>query len=348
MRAKSVWTIPAALVGGLILSSTVQAKRIDIRWVLIHEPSLVVEQAAKDFATRLETESSGDLHVEVLTRSQYSAKYNHGKPLSHTEAMRKVNDGSLEMCQTYTNSLGSQAPSLWALSLPYLFRDYDHAEKVIEGPIGRHMLAELQKSSDMRGLAITYSGGYGIFATTGRQARRPEDLQGLRTMLGPGPVFDGFAERLHLQPVKVSAAKFAEIAANGGVDAAETTPARFEELGYQRSAKVAVLTDHFLVTTMIVMNKNFFKSLPPKYQQLVERIAVETARTERQQSINANRIALEKMREQGVQVIELTPAEKQRFVEALKPVYSMTAAAIDKHWAEDIRNVRSGPVTAQR
>jgi len=332
----------------LMAVSTASAKKYNIRWVLIHEPSDVVEQAAKDFAARLDKRTGGDLHVEVLTRSEYKSKYNKGETISQKAALDAVEAGQLEMCQAYTHTIGLRDNQLWVLDMPYLFRDYEHAERVIEGPIGAKLRKSVQDSMNLQALAITYSGGFGVFATTGREIHKPSDMSRLRTMVPNTPVFRNMAVALNLEPLVVPAEGFVPLAEKDLVDAHETTPARFEELQEFRAAKVLVNTNHFMLTSMVVMNKNFLASLPENYRKIIQEEILETARFERRRSIEANREALGRMAQRGVKVIDLTAAEKEAFVAALQPVYSKVGRLVGDDVVTAIRETKSGSVTARR
>ena len=327
----------------------IAAEPLNIRWVLVHEPSEVVEQAAHNFATSVEQETKGGLHIEILLRSEYRTKYNDSKPVTELSAMRDVNSGKIEMCQVYTAALGNYERGLWVFGMPYLFRDDDHAEKVIEGPIGRHLMEKVQASSNMHALAITYSGGPKIIATRGVEARRPEDFVGLRLMFGSSPVSKSIAEQLGIEAFHAPVEGFVSLASKDLVDGIETTPARFNDLEQYRGADVIVNTGHSLLTTMIVMNKDFYSQLPTEYQKIVQRAALETGKAERRSSLEANLTALQTLpRRHGVKVIELSVDEKKGFEKRLRPVYDAVRSLISPDLIASIRGTRSDTVTARR
>ncbi|MBI3548932.1 MAG: TRAP transporter substrate-binding protein [Elusimicrobia bacterium] len=344
--------ILAALIAFFIAPSLItraEAAKYNIRWVMIHEPSATAEEAAHDFAERIEKASAGDIHVEVLTRVGYRDKYNGGKTLNPLSVMRKLESGDLEMCQTYTSFLGRYNRNMWALGLPYLFRDYNHAEKVFEGPIGKDLMNGLASASPLRGLAFTYSGGYGMFATKGTSARKPSDLKGLRFEIGRGfPYSSAIANALEIESVVAPPDAYVPLAKAGLVDGVETTFARFAEYGDENHARVVTNTEHFLLTTAIAINDKFFRSLPPKYQKMIEDVALETGRKERQHSIDLIRDSRQKLEKRGITVIDLTPDELAAYKKALEPVYAEVEPFIGPDIVQRIRDTKAGPVTAQR
>jgi TRAP-type transport system periplasmic protein len=332
----------------ILSSQSFAASPLNVRWVLVHEPSEVVERAARDFAAQVEQETKGGLHVEVLVRSEYRSKYNGGKPVTELSAMRDVDSGKIEMCQVFTAALGSYEPGLWAFGMPYLFRDDDHAEKVIEGAIGKRLMNGVQASSNMRALAITYSGGPKIIATKGVEARRPEEIAGLRLMFGSSPVSQSIADQLGIEPFRAPSEAFVSLAKEDLTDGIETTPARFNDLEQYRGANVMINTGHALLTTMIVMNKDFYGRLPNQYQKTIQNAAIEAGRAERRRSLEANLAALQTLPEQGVKIVELSPEEKKGWEKKLQPVYDAVRSLIPSDLISAIRQTRSGTVTVRR
>ncbi|QDL94247.1 DctP family TRAP transporter solute-binding subunit (plasmid) [Paroceanicella profunda] len=86
--------------------------------------------------------------------------------------------GSLDVVITSTGPLGNFVPEVYALDLPFLFRDYAHARKVLDGEIGDELLAKIDENN-LVGLAWSENGFRHI--TNSRHAiATPEDLQGLK------------------------------------------------------------------------------------------------------------------------------------------------------------------------
>lgn len=305
-----------------LLCSRADAAKHTIRWVLVHNPSIAADQSARDFAERVEKETNGDIHVEVIAKDRY-AEFDF-KPVTPHAMLSEIARGAVEMGQPYSDSLSQYNRKFMALSQPYLFKDYDHAENVFEGPLGAQILAMVPLSSGLRALGITYSGGYGVFATKDRKLRRLLDMKGLRLQT------ERFSWRLPayvkifgVEPISVPLEAFVDLAQSGRVDAVETTVALFDESRHDRGAKIINNTQHFLLTTMLVINEKFYQSLPEKYRQIIARAARDAAREERRLSIKANEDGRIRLERRGVKFVDLTATERRRFEEALRPIYAI-------------------------
>src|SRR5574341_2356765 len=79
----------------------------------------------------------------------------------------------------------SFAAELNVLDLPYLFRDYEHAYKVLDGPLGRDLQAVVEKHN-LKGIGFLEIGFRNL--TNGkRPVKTAADVKGLKLRVVPNP-----------------------------------------------------------------------------------------------------------------------------------------------------------------
>lgn len=137
-------------------------KTTKIRWVIAHEPLSLFVRAAKDFQDYVNAAQSAEkIEVEVMTLSEYSEKYNNGVVVTKHDLLDLMEQGKIEMSQMYTTWLAEKfSQDMLALDLPFVFADHDHATRVFEGEVGEELLNKITETSNVRGMAFTYSGGF--------------------------------------------------------------------------------------------------------------------------------------------------------------------------------------------
>lgn len=138
------------------------SKTTKIRWVIAHEPLSLFLRAAKDFQKFVnEAQSVEKIEVEVMTLSEYSMKYNDGVLVTKHDLLDLMEQGKIEMSQMYTTWLAEDIEhDMLALEMPFIFKDHDHATRVLEGEVGEGLLEKITEKSNVRGMAFTYSGGF--------------------------------------------------------------------------------------------------------------------------------------------------------------------------------------------
>ena len=138
------------------------SKTTKIRWVIAHEPLSLFLRAAKDFQQFVnEAQSVDEIEIEVMTLVEYSAKYNDGVMVTKHDLLDLMEAGKIEMSQMYTTWLAEDIEhDMLALEMPFIFKDHDHATRVLEGEVGEGLLEKITEKSNVRGMAFTYSGGF--------------------------------------------------------------------------------------------------------------------------------------------------------------------------------------------
>jgi TRAP-type C4-dicarboxylate transport system substrate-binding protein len=137
-------------------------KTTKIRWVIAHEPLSLFVRAAKDFQDFVNAAQSVEkIEVEVMTLSEYSERYNNGVLVTKHDLLDLIDQGKIEMSQMYTTWLAAKYDQdMLALEMPFIFKDHDHATRVLEGEVGEFLLDKITAKSNVRGMAFTYSGGF--------------------------------------------------------------------------------------------------------------------------------------------------------------------------------------------
>src|ERR1051326_5532797 len=104
-----------------------------IRWVIAHEPIGLFLKVAENFTKEVNKKTGGSFDIEVLSLTDYSKKYNSGNRTTKEALMSLIDSGAIEMSHIYTTWLADYNRDLHVLDLPFLFRDHEHANTVLEG-----------------------------------------------------------------------------------------------------------------------------------------------------------------------------------------------------------------------
>lgn len=314
----------------------VVAPSYTIRWAQIHLPSSAADRAAFEFAQRVEDRTGGDIDVIVYARTEYEEVA--GVRRNALQITKDVVQGELEMTQSYTHVLSRYDPQLKVLGMPYLFRDYDHAEDVFNGPVGDSLVEHIGQVSKLKGFGITYSGGMGVISTQGLDARDPAALEELRILISRGR-YARMAFLLGGSYVVVGPDGLVPLARAGLVEAAETTVSCFDVYEDHQVNDTINETHHFLLTSMIIINQEFYEGLPADYQQIISEVAAETVVAERQWSIESTVASREKLTGMGITFYDLSEDEKLAYKERLDPLYGDLLNERETQLADRIRAV---------
>lgn len=291
-----------------------------VKWVLAHEPIELFIRAAKVFAAEVNAKAPEQLEIEIMTMSEYSQKYNGGVLVTKHELVDLLDSGKIEMSQTYTITLGKINKDFFALDLPFLFKDHDHASRVFEGDVGAGLLDSLQETKKIKGLAFTYSGGFRIIPGN-EPVARIEDLRGIKVRTSHSPVAIETFRTLGADVVPMELEELSENLGSANVAVGESTYPRVYALGHDKVSKVINHTEHSLFLTSILIGTDFWNTLSADLQAVVAESAKVAARYERVISIDDVAKTQARAEADGIEVIKMSKEEQARFAAETKVVY---------------------------
>jgi TRAP-type C4-dicarboxylate transport system substrate-binding protein len=292
-----------------------------VKWVIAHEPIGLFLKVAERFAKEVNEKTDGAFDIEVLSLSDYAEKYNDGKKVTKYDLMDLINTGKIEMSHIYTTWLGDYNKDLHAFDLPFLFKDHEHADRVLEGEIGTELLAGVSKNSNIKAMSFTYSGGYRIVPST-FAANTVDAWKGkvVRTSRSPVAV-ETFKALGSIPREDITLEEMNQYADKGEIAAGESTYVRVFPLDQYKSFKIVNETSHSLFLTSIIVNQDFFKQFDKKTQKIMTTAAFNAARQERKESVADIPNILEQCKQNDIQVVKMSEEEESKFREITSTVY---------------------------
>lgn len=241
--------------------------------------------------------------VEALTKGEVKVSVHPAGELGNDPAILEgVRLGTIDIANTGNPFFTRFEPKLNALDLPYLFNDFAHVYRVIDGPIGQALLKGLEKHR-MQPLAF-WEIGFRNITNSKRAINTPKDLEGLKIRTTPNPA--------HVQAFKIWGAiptpmPFTEVylaLESGTVDGQENPLSIIYSNRFHEVQKHLSMTQHAYTVSITVMNQQKFRSLSEANQKAVLQAAAEARDFQRKLNVKANEEALAAMKKAGVAVVE--------------------------------------------
>ncbi len=294
-----------------------------IRWVIAHEPLNLFLRAAEDFERRVnEQQSEHKIEVEIMTLSEYSQRYNDGLVVTKHDLLDLMESGKIEMSQMYTTWLAEKyEQDFLVFDLPFLFKDHDHATRVLEGEVGETLLAKLTNKSNVRGLSFTYSGGFRQMISNKRVSTL-EELAGTPVRSNRNPVAQATISALGMKPVVAEVEDLRQVVVDGEAEGGETNYPRVYPLRQNEVTKTVIDTGHSLFLTSMIIGDRFWDSLSPAVQDVIKQAAVLAGREERAETIRDGARAEQRLvAEEGANIVKWTQEQRESAKVALSGVY---------------------------
>ena len=307
-----------------------------IRWLIAHEPVDLFLRTANAFAEKLAELTDNAFEVEIFTPAEYKTKFEdiYKQNLStyisgmnrfeYVDPFVLMEKGLLELSQVHITELAKWfRQDFYALELPFLFRDHDHAARVLEGPIGKELLSSLKDKGPVEGLAFTYSGGFRCIVSE-NELTGLTDLKDVNVATSYNPVAIDTVEALGATPVPFVIRDYLnaiaqEVEGEESLALETTIPRYLAQL--QNSAKKHMLnTKHSLFLTSIIASNAFWSELDADTKEKFNKAVLYASRLERNWSVEeAQEFALGNI--VGVTYSELSADEIEKFKKRVEPLY---------------------------
>jgi TRAP-type C4-dicarboxylate transport system substrate-binding protein len=316
------------------------SKTTKIRWVIAHEPLSLFYRAARDFEKYLnEQQNAENIEIEIMTLTEYSEKYNNGVVVTKHDLLDLMEAGKLEMSQMYTTWLAEYYDyDFLAFEMPYLFKDHDHAYRVLEGEIGETLLHRLTEKSNVRGLAYTYSGGFRCMGVN-KPVSTLADLTGETLRSNRNPIGQEVVRVLSggVEPFVCETEEAAGYIKEGKCNGNDTVYSRIYPLGQNTAMKSVVDSKHALFLTTMIIADSFWNTLSDEVKACIKDAALRAGRRERDTTIEDGQQARGQLESDGIVVYDPTDTELVELKEKMQVVYDKFESTFPDNMIDRIR-----------
>ncbi|CAM3237403.1 ABC transporter substrate-binding protein [Pseudomonas floridensis] len=290
-------------------------------------------QGAQKFADLLGESSGGKIKVRLFPGGTLGGD---------VQTVSALQGGTLDITVLNSGILAAQAPDFAMLDFPFLFNDVKEAHAVIDGPIGQKLAAQL----DSKGLvALGYWDlGFRNVTNSKHPITRLEDMQGLKIRVIQSPIYLKTFSALGANPVPMAFPEVYTGLEQHTIDGQENPFTVIEGSKFFEVQKYLSVTGHIFNPQSLIMSQKTWNRLNDDEKTLIRDAAAKAQVYQREvtaASMDQARANLEKQ----IAVNDITPAEKDRFRERVKPVIDEFAAQLDaglvKMMYDEIARVRT-------
>jgi len=239
--------------------------------------------------------------------------------------------GTVDLVVTSTGPVGGFIPKMFVVDLPFLFRDRDHAYRVLDGPVGRQLL-EAFSVKDIKGLAF-WENGFRQITNNARPIEKPEDLKGIKIRTMENKIHLATFKAFGASPTPMAWSEVYTALQQGTIDAQENPIAIIYTGKLSEVQKYLALTGHVYSPALLLMSSKAFTSLPPDIQQIMVDTAAECATFERNLLHDDETRQLEELKAKGMQI---TTPNKELFRAAAASVYQEFEGQFGKEMIDQI------------
>jgi TRAP-type C4-dicarboxylate transport system substrate-binding protein len=190
--------------------------------------------------------------------------------------------------------------------------------KVLNGPIGEEILKK-HEASNFVGVGW-FEGGSRNFYTK-KLVKTVGDLKGMKIRVQQAPLMVGMVEALGAVATPLPYGEVYSALQSGVVDGAENNWPSYLTTSHFEVAKYFIVDEHTRVPEITVGSKKLFDKLPKEDRALILKAMKDAQAYQFKLWVDFEKVAEKTVQEKGSIITQISPAEKQKFADAMKPLY---------------------------
>lgn len=298
------------LASALVIAGSAAFAQTTLRIGTVLAPDDPMGQGLEKFAAEVAEATNGEVEVQIFHNSQLG---------DTTEMLDQARAGAAVGTVTDVARLSEFVPSLAIMSAPFLFDNYEQADKFA---LSEAYLGWGDELAEKAGLVMLASNWYqgARHALTQKPISGPADLGGVRMRTIGAPVWIETIRAMGAEPTPIPWGEVYSALQLGTIDAAEAQPTAIRGAKLYEVIKHVTKTGHIQLVTALVVSADAFNELSDENKKIVRDLAVENGRYASNLTIEMGDAALEEVAATGVTIsdVDLAP-----FKEAVAPVYEM-------------------------
>ena len=278
----------------LVLFSATAMAEIKIKLGVVTKPGSAQNIVAEKFQELIEKASAGEIKVQIF----------HSKSIGNeTEILQQIQMNTIQMGVITGGPFDTFDPIVRVINYPFLFKDNEQADQILDGPLGAEILKSLE-SSQFKGLCFSENGFRNL--TNNRQAvKTPDDIKGLKIRVMASALHKTIWQTLGANPTPMPWPIYTELE-QGVIDGQENPLWVMEVYKFYEIQKHMTLSRHVYSPHIDVVSLAWWKTLDAKTRDMIQKSIYEAAVFQRKDNRDKDADRLKLLREKGM-IVEENP-----------------------------------------
>ncbi|MGB3225068.1 MAG: DctP family TRAP transporter solute-binding subunit [Desulforhopalus sp.] len=307
-----------SLIFGFSTSSLVAAPD-NIKFGHVAPPFHGQSKGAEAFAAYVKEKTGGEIDIATFPAGQLGGERSMAE---------QVQTGTLQIASITTAVLQNFVPEAAILDMPFIFPNRATAYATLDDPEFQEKFFSYFPKKGFIAIGWTEN-EIRDFSNNKRPVRTPEDIKGLKVRVMNSPVYLDTFKELGASPVGIPFPEIYNALQTEVIDAQENPIMTSVLMKFTEVTPYVTLTQHAVTECVIIVGADYWESLSKESQKIFRdaaKVAIETNRTvnaELHNNLPKINISIDEYAKQAnVEIIKLTPEEREKFRVAMNPVWN--------------------------
>jgi TRAP-type C4-dicarboxylate transport system substrate-binding protein len=321
MSFLSVLIVGVCFLGGYAAAAS--EKPIVLRFAGTMPATHVVTKSQFKLSELVAEKTGGGVKIEV---------YPSGQLYSALEIPPAVSSGVLPIGTFSAAAAATIVPLFDGPNNAFLIDSWDHFDRLVDSEAYEKMMADACKKARWYHLC---SVGYGELSgpITKKSVRTLEDLKGLKIRCPGRAEAEGF-RALGASPVDMDSGEVYAALQRGTIDGAFSGYSTYYPRKWCEVAKYIADAHYHFGDWPIVFNLETWNKLPKNFQRVIKECALKIQDETRKAMRAQDQEYIKKLKEAGVEIYTLPPAERAKWAKAARPAWDEWIKLVGKEKAD--------------
>jgi TRAP-type transport system periplasmic protein len=304
--------IPVALgvaLGAMIASAPASAAEYTLKWAVVTRGDMQ-ENFGHKLAEVLPKATNGRVEVKVFPGGQL------GNPQALIEGVQL---GTVEGYENPADFFSGVDARFGVFSIPFLFRDTEHANKVLADPEFNAYCMKMAEAKGLVGVNLAVA-AESLYFGVKRPLRTLADFNGLKLRVNATPAERARMAALGATAVPMGLPEMITSLQNGVIDGTMSGISIYTNFNLQNVGKVLTETHDTLLVSYGTLSKAWLDKLPPDLAKIIVDEARKLQPWSRQSAVDEVAVLRDKWKERGGEIVTLPPADQAELEKRLKPI----------------------------
>jgi tripartite ATP-independent transporter DctP family solute receptor len=261
-----------------------------IKLGVVTKPGSAQNIVAEKFKELIEQASNGNINVQIF----------HSQSIGNeTEILQQIQMNTIQMGIITGGPFDTFDPIVRVINYPFLFKDNEQADKILDGPLGAKILKSLERAG-FKGLCFSEN-GFRNLTNNKHPVKSPDDIKGLKIRVMASALHKAIWQALGANPTPMPWPIYTELE-QGVIDGQENPLWVMEVYKFYEIQKYMTLTRHVYSPHIDVASLKWWKTLDTNTQDLIQRTIYEAAVFQRKDNRSKDAARLSLLKDKGMNI----------------------------------------------
>jgi tripartite ATP-independent transporter DctP family solute receptor len=282
----------AMLIGCFCLTPLSAFGAMNIKLGVVTKPGSAQNIVAEKFKALMEERSGGEVSVKIY----------HSQSIGNeTEILQQIQMNTVQMGIITVGPFDTFDPIVRVVNYPFLFKNNEQADAILDGPLGQEILTSLE-GSGFKGLCFSEN-GFRNLTNNKRAVRAPDDVDGLKIRVMSSALHKTIWQTLGANPTPMPWPIYTELE-QGVIDGQENPLWVMTEYKFYEIQKYMTLTRHVYSPHIDVASLIWWNTIDAPTQAMILSAIREAAAYQRKDNREKDAARLVYLKEKGMEVEE--------------------------------------------